>query len=242
MRRSARGKKEEWPEEWRFDMKEIMRVVEKFISINGEGTRAGELAVFIRFAGCNLRCGYCDTKWANEAGCHYEEMTPEEILHYVSSTGITNCTLTGGEPLLQKDMGDLIRRLLENGNRVEIETNGSVDLRPFAEDTAHRPVFTMDYKLPSSGCEESMFPENFGILSEQDTVKFVSGSMRDLERAAEIIEEFDLLAKCHVYISPVFGEIEPAQIVDFMIGQKMNEARLQIQMHKVIWDPEMRGV
>ena len=128
-----------------------MKVVEKFVSINGEGTRAGELAVFIRFKGCNLHCSYCDTKWANEAGCPYEEMTPGEICEFVKSIGITNVTLTGGEPLLQKDMGDLVRLLIENGNRVEIETNGSVDLRPFAEDILRRPVFTMDYKLPSSG-------------------------------------------------------------------------------------------
>ena len=219
-----------------------MKVVEKFVSINGEGTRAGELAVFIRFKGCNLHCSYCDTKWANEAGCPYEEMTPGEICEFVKSIGITNVTLTGGEPLLQKDMGDLVRLLIENGNRVEIETNGSVDLRPFAEDILRRPVFTMDYKLPSSGCEGSMIRENFGLLSGPDTVKFVTGSEEDLERAAEIMEKYDLLTKCHVYFSPVFGKIEPARIVDFMIRNKMNGARLQIQMHKVIWDPEKRGV
>ena len=89
-----------------------MRVAEKFISINGEGTRAGELAVFVRFTGCNLRCSYCDTMWANEPGCPYEEMSPEQICDYVRSTGIKNVTLTGGEPLLQKDMGELIGLLM----------------------------------------------------------------------------------------------------------------------------------
>ena len=102
-----------------------MRVAEKFISINGEGTRAGELAVFIRFQGCNLRCSYCDTMWANEPDCPYEEMSPEEICDYVAGTGITNCTLTGGEPLLQRDMKQLVRLLIDQcGCRVEIETNG----------------------------------------------------------------------------------------------------------------------
>ena len=220
-----------------------MRVAEKFISINGEGTRAGELAVFVRFTGCNLRCSYCDTMWANEPGCPYEEMSPEQICDYVRSTGIKNVTLTGGEPLLQKDMDKLISLLIsECGVRVEIETNGAVDLRPFAELPEGRPLFTMDYKLPSSGYEDRMIAENFSVLEKEDTVKFVSGSRTDLERAGEIIEKYGLLDRCHVYFSPVFGRIEPAEIVDFMLNKRMNKARIQIQMHKVIWDPNERGV
>ena len=220
-----------------------MRVAEKFISINGEGTRAGELAVFVRFTGCNLRCSYCDTMWANEPGCPYEEMSPAQICEYVRSTGIKNVTLTGGEPLLQKDMDNLISLLIsECGVRVEIETNGAVDLRPFAELPEGRPVFTMDYKLPSSRCEDRMIAENFSVLEAEDTVKFVSGSPADLERAGEIIEKYGLLDRCHVYFSPVFGKIEPAEIVDFMLNKRLNKARIQIQMHKVIWDPNARGV
>lgn len=220
-----------------------MKVAEKFISINGEGTRAGELAVFVRFVGCNLRCTYCDTMWANEPGCPYEEMTPAQICDYVRSTVISNVTLTGGEPLLQKQMGELIGQLIRDcGVRVEIETNGAVDLHPFAQIPEGRPSFTMDYKLPSSGCEDRMITENFSVLQAQDTVKFVSGSREDLERAAEIIEEYGLLDRCYVYFSPVFGKIEPAEIVDFMLENKLNKARIQIQMHKVIWDPNARGV
>lgn len=220
-----------------------MRVAEKFISINGEGTRAGELAVFVRFTGCNLRCSYCDTMWANEPGCPYEDMSPAQICDYVRSTGIKNVTLTGGEPLLQKDMGELIGLLIkECGVRVEIETNGAVDLRPFSELPEGRPVFTMDYKLPSSGCEDRMITENFSVLEAEDTVKFVSGSPADLERAGEIIEKYGLLDRCHVYFSPVFGRIEPVEIVEFMLNKRMNKARIQIQMHKVIWDPNERGV
>ena len=219
-----------------------MKVAEKFISINGEGTRAGEIAVFVRFTGCNLHCSYCDTAWANQADCPFEEMTPEQICGYVRATGITNVTLTGGEPLLQQDMSRLISLLMEDGRRVEIETNGSVDLGPLAEEGGRRPVFTMDYKLPSSGCESSMRAENFDLLEEKDTVKFVSGSLADLERAAQVIEAHHLLTRCHVYFSPVFGQIEPEQIVNFMIRKRLNGARLQIQMHKVIWDPDRRGV
>ncbi len=216
-----------------------MKVVEKFISINGEGTRVGELAVFVRFQGCNLRCSYCDTMWANEADCPYKEETPEEILDYVKESEIKNVTLTGGEPLLQDEIGELIALLLDAGLRVEIETNGSVNLSKFAEP---RPAFTMDYKLPSSGCEEFMNLENMKYLRMEDTVKFVSGSMEDLLRASEIIEKYDLSSRCHVYLSPIFGEIEPSQMVDYMAEKKMNDVRLQIQMHKVIWDPNARGV
>ena len=125
-----------------------MRVAEKFISINGEGVRAGELAVFVRFQGCNLACHYCDTKWALAKDCPYEEMSPEQIYAYIKSTGIKNVTLTGGEPLLHKDMDRLLAILLADEDlRVEIETNGAVDLRKFCA-CPGRPVFTMDYKLP----------------------------------------------------------------------------------------------
>ena len=236
-----------------------MQVVEKFISINGEGTRAGELAVFIRFRGCNLRCSYCDTMWANEVQCPFEEMTPEEITAYIRKTGVTNVTLTGGEPLLQKEMPQLLELLSkEETLRVEIETNGAVDLAPFcgsismekaeqnaAEQTTakrNRLVFTMDYKLPSSTCEEQMKLTNFKYLASHDTVKFVIGSKNDLQRAEYIVDKYDLIHKCHVYFSPVFGAIEPEEIVEYMMSHHLNGVRLQIQLHKVIWDPMKRGV
>ncbi len=218
-----------------------MKVAEKFISINGEGTKAGELAVFIRFKGCNLACSYCDTKWANLPECPYEELTPTQINSYIRETGIKDVTLTGGEPLLQKDMPKLLELLLcDNKLRVEIETNGAVNLKPFC--SAFRPSFTMDYKLPSSDCESYMFADNFSILDSEDTVKFVTGNRNDLEKALEIIQKYDLTTKCHVYLSPVFGSIEPSEIVNFMISKKLNDVRLQIQIHKVIWNPNKRGV
>lgn len=216
-----------------------MKVVEMFTSINGEGTRAGELAVFVRFKGCNLRCSYCDTMWANEGDCPYEEKGPEEILQEILASGIRNVTLTGGEPLLQKEMKALLHLLLQTDLRVEIETNGAVRLAEYCQE---RPVFTMDYKLPSSGCESQMILENMELLEADDTVKFVVGTAEDLERALELIRFYDLTNHCHVYFSPVFGSIEPVQIVDFMMEHKLNDVRLQIQMHKVIWDPNQRGV
>jgi 7-carboxy-7-deazaguanine synthase len=225
-----------------------MKLAESFISINGEGVRAGELALFLRFTGCNLSCSYCDTRWANEAGCRYEEKSVEELVGYVSSSGIKNVTLTGGEPMLQRELPDLVEGLLGlQGTRVEIETNGAVPLDKVArlrsiEGTSGRLSFTMDYKLPSSGCEADMLTDNFRLLRQEDTVKFVSGSRDDLERAADIISEYDLTKRCHVYISPVFGKIDPQVIVDFMKEKKMNDVRLQLQLHKRIWEPDRRGV
>lgn len=218
-----------------------MKVVEKFVSINGESRRAGELAVFIRFRGCNLRCCYCDTKWANEKDCEFEELTIEEIVSYIISTNVKNVTLTGGEPLLQLEMGSLLQALAQHPEiRVEIETNGSISIEPFCNE--YRPSFTMDYKLPESGSENDMYLENFCLLKNTDTVKFVCSSIDDLEKAKYMVEKYHLTKVCAVYISPVFGKIEPADMVNYMIENNLNDIKLQIQMHKVIWDPNLRGV
>ncbi len=216
-------------------------VVEIFSSINGEGVRAGELAVFVRFRGCNLHCSYCDTRWACEADAPTADMTPEEILDAVCQTGIRNVTLTGGEPLLQKDIGHLLSLLVSQRLSVEIETNGSIPLAPFRH--AELPViFTMDYKLPDSGMESHMLLSNLETILSTDVVKFVAGSIKDLTRMSEIIDYYDLLHRCQVYVSPVFGKIHPADIVDFMKSETRNGMRLQLQLHKYIWDPDMRGV
>ncbi len=169
------------------------KVAEKFVSINGEGPRAGEL------------------------------------------------TLTGGEPLLQADIARLIVLLGASGAEVEIETNGSVSLEEINSLTS-RPSVTADYKLPSSGMEKYMLTENFSCLTLRDAVKFVVGDMCDLARAEEIINEYGLIDRCRVYFSPVFGKIMPEEIVEFMKERKLNGARLQLQLHKIIWKPDMRGV
>ncbi|WP_319995820.1 putative 7-carboxy-7-deazaguanine synthase QueE [Trichococcus shcherbakoviae] len=219
-----------------------LQVVEKFVSINGEGRRCGQLATFIRFAGCNLNCGYCDTAWANDRKVAFDPMTAEEVYAYIKDTQVTNVTLTGGEPLLQQDVGVLLELLSQDPELyVEIETNGSVLLSKFS-DLENPPSFTMDYKLPSSGMERMMALENFDYLTDKDTVKFVSGSMADLEKARELINKYKLTEKTCIFISPVFGEIELESIVDFMKDNQMNGVNMQVQLHKIIWDPNERGV
>ena len=220
----------------------VLQVVEKFISINGEGRRCGQLATFIRFAGCNLNCGYCDTAWANDRKVAFDPMTAEEVYAYIKETQVTNVTLTGGEPLLQQDMGELLELLSQDPELyVEIETNGSVLLSKFS-DLENPPSFTMDYKLPSSGMERMMALENFDHLTEKDTVKFVSGSMEDLEKARELINKYKLTEKTSIFISPVFGDIELESIVDFMKDNQMNGVNMQVQLHKFIWSPDKKGV
>lgn len=217
------------------------KVVEKFVSINGEGQCAGELAAFVRFQGCNLNCSYCDTSWANEKDAPYQVMTEEEICSWIQQQNVTNVTLTGGEPLLQPGMDVLLKCLSRENLRIEIETNGSVGLAGFVG-IGENIRFTMDYKLNVSGMTEHMCVDNFALLSKKDTVKFVSGSLDDLEQAREIIEKYHLTEVCKVYISPVFGQIDPADIVDYMIEHHQNGMRLQLQLHKFIWDPQRRGV
>lgn len=221
---------------------ERYKVVEKFISINGEAAHAGELACFIRFAGCNLDCGYCDTKWANTPQVEYTWMTTAELYAYIMESGVRNVTLTGGEPLIQKDIAALIEKLGQNpALRVEIETNGSVDIAPYKQ----RPdnvCMTLDYKLPGSGMESNMRTDNYQWLRPQDVVKFVVSTQQDLEVAKQVIQRYALCEKATVYLSSAFGEISPAQMVAFMIQNKMKDVRLQLQMHKYIWDPNRKGV
>ncbi len=216
-------------------------VAEIFTSVNGEGTKSGQLAVFVRFRGCNLSCSWCDTKWANAPDAPAAIMSAEEIAQRVADTGIFNVTLTGGEPLIHEDIRDLLLLLSENASLcTEIETNGSIDLSPFCDIPG--VSFTMDYKLPSSGMNGAMCLANMTLLRPEDTVKFVAQDENDLEYALNIMNEYDLTGRTHVFLSPVFGSMEPAAIVDFMKEHKLNNVNLQLQLHKIIWDPETEGV
>lgn len=220
----------------------VFNVAEKFISINGEGTRAGQLSVFIRLYGCNLACSFCDTNWARTFQKEGEYLTEQQIYDYIVQSRINKVTLTGGEPLLTEQVDVLLKKLIEEEQlTIEIETNGSVLLAPFYQ-ISNRILFTMDYKLPFSKMESSMKIENFEYLKKEDTIKFVIGDKKDLVRAKELIEQYQLSERCHVYFSPVYGTIPLTDIVDFMKEYTMNDVIMQIQMHKIIWSPDTCGV
>lgn len=219
------------------------KVVEKFVSINGEGNLAGYLAVFIRFAGCNLSCSYCDTSWANKEGVKFELMSEQDIYDYIKSTGVKNVTLTGGEPLIQEDIYLLIEKLSFNSSlNIEIETNGSVDIKKYINIQPKPPNITMDYKLSSSNMESKMIIENFNYLKKSDLVKFAVSSMEDLNEAKYIIEKYNLEEKCSVHISPIYGAISMSAIIDFMKEHLMSNVKFQPQLHKIIWHKDKRGV
>lgn len=216
-----------------------MRVVEKFVSINGEGLRSGELAVFIRFANCNLRCSYCDTKYSFINPIYTEESI-DELVKYVKSTGVKNVTLTGGEPLIQNEIKELMIELSNIGNRIEIETNGSINITPYLN--IPNVTFTLDYKLKGSGMEKYMDLTNYDLLRKNDVIKFVVSDYDDLEKTKEIIKKYDLINKANCLISPVWGRIEFEEIVNFLKDNKLNDVKMQLQIHKIIWDKDKRGV
>lgn len=218
-----------------------MMVNEIFKSIDGEGLRTGELTTFIRLAGCNLRCSYCDTCYAlkNSNGT---KMSVDEIVKKAKKMDYRNITLTGGEPLIHKDVDDLISKLCDNGFYVNIETNGSVPIDKYILNK--NILITMDYKLPSSGVEKNMNLNNLEKLRENDVLKFVIGK-DDFDKLKQVIEKYSI--KSYIYLSPVFGEVEPFEIVDFMKimhtqGIDTSKMRVQVQLHKIIWNPNERGV
>ncbi|MDD6088758.1 MAG: radical SAM protein [Desulfovibrionaceae bacterium] len=223
-------------------MRLMMQVAEIFSSIEGEGRYAGELAVFIRLCGCNLRCSYCDTPYALTDDGSWDDLNPEDIVSRVRSFGCERVTLTGGEPLRTDEGSMLAQRLTDAGFWVNIETNGTVYLGELAKNP--RITLSPDYKLPSSGCGNSFDSRNFDCLRENDILKFVMAEEDEAE-VRRILMSRKL--RCGVYLSPVFGRIEPSEIVRFMQsllqdGISMRGIRLQLQLHKYIWDPDRRGV
>ena len=218
------------------------KIVEKFVSINGEGPLMGQLAVFIRFKGCNLKCSYCDTMWANEENAKYENMTSFEIYNYIKQTNIKNVTLTGGEPLIQEGIFELLLVLAkDNSLNIEIETNGSIDIKPFIEIKPKRPNFTIDYKSSISNMENKMYKQNYEYLLITDCIKFVVGGLEELEKSKIIIEKNNLINKCNVHLSPIFDNIKLADIVNFMKKNKLNGIKVQPQLHKIIWNDGREG-
>ncbi len=231
-------------------------VVERFVSVNGEGLAAGRPAAFIRFAGCNLRCDYCDTAWASESDAPVEPLAALELLQWVCGTGVSAVTLTGGEPLLQPHLGDLVQLLLAVRDpwplRVEVETNGSCDLAPLAALRERATAdglpgslhLTVDWKMPVAGAEAAgaMMEGNYRLLDGRDAVKFVVGSADDVALAGRCADGAGLWDRCTVLLSPVWGSIQPAELVQAMEDCGLHRARLQLQLHKIIWPGEAKGV
>lgn len=229
-----------------------MKIVEIFSSIEGEGSRSGVLCTFVRTFGCNLRCKYCDTKYSYE-GNDFVEMSIDEIVEHVNKLGNKCVTLTGGEPLIQDNIEELIVKLINSGHWVNIETNGSISLYDLYKNLSNYeyPVhalydnlmITMDYKCNCSGMTENMCLENFQQLEENDVLKFVVSSDEDLKQALFILENYaQELDNVDVYISPVFGQVDMKDIVEFMKEHNMQNVKLQVQLHKIIWPVDMRGV
>lgn len=217
-------------------------VNEIFMSIDGEGKTAGMLTTFVRLAGCNLRCQWCDTAYAfsKKQG---ENMEVEDIVERIHTHAVT---LTGGEPLAQKEAVKLVDALTKRGIAVNVETNGSKYIVPLFEVTEPRLVtVTMDWKLNSSGMESYMHAANLIALRKRDVLKFVVGSQTDLIRAHDIVKNTPMA--CRIYLSPVFGAIEPVELVNAVKqwhaeGMDVSRIRVQLQLHKIIWEPERRGV
>jgi len=213
-----------------------LKVNEIFHSIQGESSYAGRRCVFIRLTGCNLRCSYCDTKYAYKGG---KELAIEEIVDQVASHQCPLVEVTGGEPLIQKETPHLIHRLLDDGYEVLMETNGSQDISQ-ADD---RCVKIVDIKCPSSGESEQNDLENLDRLIDHDEVKFVIGDRNDFFVAKEILDTRtpDFCKQHPVHFSPVFGQIDPKILADWILKDRLN-VRLQLQLHKVVWPSDQRGV
>ena len=212
-----------------------LAVNEIYHSIQGESTWAGRPCVFVRLTYCNLRCNYCDTEYAFYEG---KKMALKEIVDQVESFGSELVEITGGEPLLQKNVLPLMSILCDAGYTVLLETSGAHDIAP-VDARVHR---IMDLKTPGSGEVERNLWSNIDHLRPRDEVKFVIGSREDYEWSREKVERFNLPARCHaVLFSPIFGRIDPREIVEWILADKLN-VRFQLQMHKFIWSPTQRGV
>ena len=216
----------------------FLPAVETFVSIQGESTHAGRICFFIRLAGCNLRCSYCDTVYAQTPECG-KLRSMADLLAEVRASGVKLVELTGGEPALNENTPLLAEALLADGCEVLMETNGSVRLDRFPRGVKR----IIDVKLPSSGMHEANDPANYRDLHAGDELKFVTGSREDFEYALAWIDRWELDKKSGPLIfSAVFGAVQPAELVEWIIASKRNYLRFQLQMHKFVWPPEMRGV
>lgn len=212
-------------------------VVEIFKSIEGEGKRTGYPSVFVRLAGCNLRCSYCDTVYAQQASDAVECFNEQELVDKISEYNCSRVTITGGEPLLH-DLRPLLNLLQVANYEVNIETNGAVPLYP---QRIGKMFYTLDYKCGTSGESQKMLMSNYYLLNRNDVVKFVVGSKEDFKDVDRVIAYCKKVGcKPKFYISPIWGAIELVELVEY--AKQKDDLCVQVQLHKIIWDKDKRGV
>ena len=212
----------------------LLKVNEIFYSIQGESSYAGSPCVFIRLSGCNLRCTYCDTRYAYEDG---ETLELSAIAEKAAYYGCSLVEITGGEPLLQKGTPLLISDLIEKGFLVLLETNGTQNIGK----TDQRCVRILDIKCPSSGEHEKNDFGNLERITDRDEIKFVIGNKNDYEYALQILKPIRAAAENPVHFSPVYGKLHPRLLAQWMLADH-TDAKLHLQLHKYVWPPEQRGV
>lgn len=212
-----------------------LKVNEIFYSIQGESSYVGLPCVFVRLTGCNLRCSYCDTRYAYGEGC---DMEIGEIVDRVTSYRCHLVEITGGEPLLQKETPLLITTLIEKDFHVLLETNGTQDIGPVDE----RCVRIVDIKCPSSGEHEQNNAGNIQRLAGRDEIKFVIGTREDYLYAREMVEQMRWIAvkPAAIHFSPVFEKMNPGKLADWTLEDRL-PVRIHLQLHKIMWDPEQGG-
>jgi len=207
-----------------------LRITEIFLSLQGESRSVGWPTVFVRLTGCPLRCGYCDTTYAFKGG---ESMSIDSILAQVAQHGVRHVTVTGGEPLAQKQCLPLLERLCDEGYAVSLETSGAIDLAGVDP----RVVKVMDLKTPSSGEMDRNLYANIQYLSPRDQVKFVIGDEADYAWSCEQLDRFHLAEQCEVLFSPVQGKLPATNLADWIVRDRL-PVRFQVQLHKLLWGDE----
>jgi len=211
-----------------------LKVNEIFYSLQGESTLVGRPCVLVRLTGCQMRCSWCDSEYAFYDG---EWMDLEELEEKVASFGCPLVELTGGEPLLQPASLELMTRLCDRGYEVLLETGGGLDISKV--DPRVRRV--VDVKCPSSGEAENNYWGNLDLLTGRDELKFVIASEEDYDWAVRVIEDRGLTGRCPIHFSPVWGPLEPRELASWILRDRL-PVRLALQVHKILWGSETRGV
>ena len=212
----------------------ILKINEIFKSIQGESTAMGMPCAFVRLTYCNLRCSYCDTEYSFHEG---NDMKIIDIIEEVKSMNTNLVEITGGEPMLQKNVIPLMKEFLNDNFEVMLETCGAISL----EEVPRKVKKIVDFKCPSSNMNHKNLWSIIDELSPHDEIKFVIGDRADYKWVLNKINQYNLDSRWTILFSPVFDKLNPDQLADWILEDNLN-VRLQLQMHKYIWDPEMRAV